>query len=85
MPAVNVPRSVGGVTADCQSLTGFNLGVYFALCPEAAIAAMGRLIGQVAEGVVTGPTIKTMSLAEAAEAYRLLESGSSTGKLVLKP
>lgn len=68
-----------------QSLTGFNLGIWFALRPEAAIGAMGRLMGWVAEGQVTGPAIQTLPLAEAAEAHRLLESGSSTGKLILKP
>jgi hypothetical protein len=47
-------------------LTRFNLGMWFALCPGAAIAAMGRRIGWVA-------------------AHRFLESGSSTGKLVLQP
>ncbi|PXY29852.1 quinone oxidoreductase [Prauserella sp. PE36] len=68
-----------------QSLTGFNLGVWFALRAEAVAGGLGRLIGWVAEGSVAGPTIHTMPLADAADAHRLLESGSSTGKLILKP
>ncbi|GAB3565313.1 zinc-binding dehydrogenase [Amycolatopsis endophytica] len=68
-----------------QSLTGFNLGAWFALRPERAIGGLGRLLGWISEGKVTGPTIHPMPLAEAAEAHRLLESGSATGKLILKP
>ncbi|EUA26290.1 zinc-binding dehydrogenase family protein [Mycobacterium intracellulare] len=68
-----------------QSLTGFNLGVWFARRPETAIGGLGRLIGWVAEGRITGPKIHTMPLTDAAEAHRLLESGSSIGKLILKP
>ncbi|NKY59007.1 quinone oxidoreductase family protein [Nocardia flavorosea] len=68
-----------------QSLTGFNLGVWFALRPEVTIGALGKLMGWIAEGTITGPPIQTMPLADAAEAHRLLESGSSTGKLILEP
>lgn len=68
-----------------QSLTGFNLAAWFARRPETTIGSLERLICWIAEGSISGPMIHTMPLAEAAEAHRLLEGGSSTGKLILKP
>lgn len=68
-----------------QSLIGFNLGPWFALRPEVAFAALTQLVGWVATGEVTVPVGRSLPLAEAAEAHRLLESGATTGKLVLKP
>ncbi|MFE4958769.1 zinc-binding dehydrogenase [Streptomyces sp. NPDC056653] len=43
------------------------------------------LVGRVASGEVRTPATQTLPLAEAAEVHRLLESGQTTGKLVLKP
>lgn len=68
-----------------QSLSGFNLGPWFALRPEAASAALTRLIGWVADGEIRVPVGRSLPLAEAAEAHRLLETGATTGKVVLKP
>ena len=68
-----------------QSLIGFNLGPWFTLRLPTAIDALQRLVGWVASGQVQVPVSRTLPLADAAEAHRLIETGSSTGKLVLKP
>ncbi|MEY9967046.1 NADPH2:quinone reductase [Streptacidiphilus sp. MAP12-16] len=71
--------------APSQSLIGFNLGIWFEhRLPEAG-KALQRLVGWVASGEVRTPATQTLPLAEAAEAHRLLETGQTTGKLILKP
>ncbi|MFJ5274642.1 zinc-binding alcohol dehydrogenase family protein [Streptomyces sp. NPDC088358] len=71
--------------APSQSLIGFNLGVWFEhRLPEAG-EALRRLVGWVASGEVRPPATQSLPLAEAAEAHRLLETGRTTGKLILKP
>ena len=66
-------------------VVGFNLTSWFQYRIEPTIAALQRLIGWIADGTIAGPPITALPLAQAAEAHRLLESGASTGKLVLKP
>ncbi|RTL16091.1 MAG: quinone oxidoreductase [Burkholderiales bacterium] len=68
-----------------QSLVAFNVGGWFLQRPQQAGAALGELIGLIAQGSVKTPAILTMPLAAAAEAHRLLESRQTSGKLVLKP
>lgn len=68
-----------------QSIAAFNVGGWFMQRPQEAGAALGELIGLVAQGVVRTPAIRTLPLAAAAEAHRLLESRQTAGKLVLKP
>lgn len=68
-----------------QSVVGFNLGPWFELRLPVAITALQQLIEWVGSGQVRVPVSRTLPLAEAAEAHRLLESGATTGKLVLKP
>lgn len=68
-----------------QSLLNFNLGTWFALKPEVAGAALGQLVGWVASGAITVPATTTLPLEQAGEAHRLLETGATTGKLILKP
>nr|WP_168504756.1 zinc-binding dehydrogenase [Streptomyces sp. S1D4-11]QIY93309.1 zinc-binding dehydrogenase [Streptomyces sp. S1D4-11] len=71
--------------APSQSLIGFNLGIWFEhRLPEAG-KALHRLVGWVASGEVRTPATQPLPLAEAAEAHRLLETGQTTGKLILKP
>jgi len=65
-----------------QTLTVFNLGVYFGLRPQLAGAALGQLIDWVATGKVRIPVGHTFA---AAAAHRLMETRGSTGKIVLKP
>lgn len=67
------------------AVVGFNLTSWFQYRPEVTIGALQRLIGWIADGTIAGAPITTFPLAHAAAAHRLLETGASTGKLVLKP
>ena len=71
--------------APSQILTGFNLGVWFEHRPSEVVAALQRLIGWIAGGQVVAPAVHAMPLSEAADAHRMLETGASIGKIVLKP
>ncbi len=68
-----------------QSLIAFNLGLWFGLRPEVAMAAMQKLIEHVVSGRVDVPVGHVMPLSQAAEAHRMLEKRHTTGKIVLKP
>jgi NADPH:quinone reductase len=68
-----------------QSLTSFNLGVWFQYRASAAVACLERLVGWIATGQLVTPSVLALPLADAAEAHHLLETGSTTGKVVLKP
>jgi NADPH:quinone reductase-like Zn-dependent oxidoreductase len=52
--------------------------------PDTA-AALEQLVGWIASGQLSTPAVQAMPLSAAVEAHRLLESGRTTGKLVLKP
>jgi NADPH:quinone reductase len=71
--------------APSQVLTGFNLGAWFEHRLPAAAAALERLVGWVSTGQVVPPAVQALPLSAAAEAHRMLESGATTGKLVLRP
>jgi NADPH2:quinone reductase len=71
--------------APSQILTGFNLGVWFEHRLPDAAAALERLVGWISAGEVATPAVRALPLGDAAEAHRMLESGATTGKLVLKP
>ncbi len=68
-----------------QSILGFNLGPWFESRLPVAIAALQQLVGWVASGELKVPVSRRLPLAAAAEAHRLLETGATTGKLILKP
>lgn len=68
-----------------QSIHAFNIGPWFESRLPDAIAALQQLIGWVASGDLKVPVSRRLPLADAAEAHRLLESGATTGKLILKP
>jgi NADPH:quinone reductase-like Zn-dependent oxidoreductase len=68
-----------------QSLTAFNLGAFFGLRPQAAVAALQTLIGYVASGQVKVDIGHVLPLSAAAQAHRLVEDRRSVGKIVLKP
>ena len=71
--------------APSQILTGFNLGIWFKHRPARAVASLQKLVGWIASGQVRTPAVFALPLADAAEAHRLLETGATTGKVVLKP
>ncbi|MBC8068121.1 MAG: zinc-binding dehydrogenase [Deltaproteobacteria bacterium] len=68
-----------------QTITGFNVGGWFMERPAAAAAALTELIAEVLGGHVTLPPVRTLRLAEAANAHELLEGRKTSGKLVIKP
>jgi len=71
--------------ATSQILTGFNLGAWFEHRLPETTKALERLVGWISTGQVTTPPVHGLPLIAAAEAHRMLESGATTGKLVLKP
>lgn len=68
-----------------QSIINFNLGLWFGLRPERAIATLQTLIGFVVAGKVDVQVGQVLPLNRVREAHRLLEERRSTGKIVLKP
>lgn len=68
-----------------QSIVSFNVGGWFIDRPQVAGAALGELVGLVVAGELAPPAVRTLPLAQAAEAHRLLESRAASGKIVLKP
>lgn len=68
-----------------QTVTGFNIGLYFGLRPEIAVSALTDVIGLVASGQVKVQIGERLELAEATHAHQLLESRSVVGKVILKP
>ncbi len=68
-----------------QSLNVFNLGLWFGLQPQKAVAALQELIGLVASGQVKVQIAQVLPLSKAAQAHRLIEERVTTGKLILKP
>ncbi|AGZ40651.1 quinone oxidoreductase family protein [Actinoplanes friuliensis] len=71
--------------SQAKSVTGFNVTHWLTHRPQASLTAVGRLLGWIADGTVTGPRITSLPLAEAAHALTLLERGENTGKTVLIP
>lgn len=70
------------MTGDNRSVLAFNLSYLFER-RELLVEAMGQLLGWVAEGRLHAPRIQTFPFARVHDAHRALESGTTTGKLVL--
>ncbi|GLY30740.1 hypothetical protein Kisp02_41050 [Kineosporia sp. NBRC 101731] len=68
-----------------QSLVGFNAVTWLTLRPQQSFAAVGQLLGWLADGTVGGPRVTTLPLAEASSALSLLDRGENIGKIVLVP
>ena len=68
-----------------QSIHVFNLGLWFGLQPEASVSALQDLIGFAASGQIKVPVSQKLPLSRAAEAHRMIENRSTTGKIILKP
>lgn len=66
-----------------KTVSGFNLAAYSAVHPERAGEALRRVVRAAAEGTLR-VQVETVPLAAVVEAHRRIESGSTTGKLVLE-
>jgi NADPH2:quinone reductase len=83
--------SHGAVTGSVEGLDTAKLvpllydGIWLEHRIEVAIASSQKLVGWIAAGELRTPAVHLLPLADAAEAHRLLESGVTTGKVVLKP
>lgn len=65
------------------SQSGFNLAFYITTKPQVWQAALGTVIGLIAQGKLKIETPKTFALKNAAEAHRQIEARQTTGKVVL--
>jgi synaptic vesicle membrane protein VAT-1 len=72
------------LTQDSKSVMAFNLSYLFDRTDVLELA-MGDLLGWLDAGEITAPGVTTYSLDDVAEAHRAIESGQTTGKLVLIP
>ena len=70
------------LTGDNKSVMAFNLSYLFER-RELLGSAMRELLARVAEGHIRPPEVRCYPLADVAAAHRDLESGRTTGKLVL--
>ncbi|MEO3869440.1 zinc-binding dehydrogenase [Nonomuraea sp. B12E4] len=65
-----------------RTVSGFNLAAFSAAFPAQAGRALRRAVAAAARGELR-VRVETLPLSRAAEAHRRIESGSTTGKLVL--
>lgn len=72
------------LTNDNRSVMGFNLSYLFEHADVLA-EGMERLLSWADSGVLRPPPIESFSLADAGVAHRRLETGTTVGKLVLRP
>lgn len=70
------------MTNDNRSVMGFNLSYLFER-KEALLPALERLVGWVEDGSLAPPRVTELPLDQVASAHRAIESGTTTGKLVL--
>ena len=68
-----------------QTVTGFNIGLWFGMRPDLAVPALAELIGLVASGRVQPQIGTVLPLADADHAHRLLERRHVVGKIILRP
>ncbi|WP_431899342.1 zinc-binding dehydrogenase [Nonomuraea sp. bgisy101] len=66
-----------------KTVSGFNLAAFSATYPEETGRALRRAVAAVAAGDLR-LHVEELALEQAAEAHRRIESGTTTGKLVLK-
>jgi NADPH:quinone reductase-like Zn-dependent oxidoreductase len=50
-----------------------------------AARSLERLVSWITSSKITGPAVHVLPMAQAEEAHRLLETGATTGKIVLRP
>jgi NADPH2:quinone reductase len=66
-----------------KTVSGFNLAAFSAVAPETVGQAVRRAVAAVADGTLR-VDVESLPLADAVTAHRRIESGSTTGKLVLR-
>ncbi|MEQ0557915.1 zinc-binding dehydrogenase [Amycolatopsis sp. NEAU-NG30] len=66
-----------------KTVSGFNLAAFSAVSPEIVGRALRRAVAAVAGGDLR-VDVESLPLADAVQAHRRIESGSTTGKLVLR-
>lgn len=79
------PISVAGMHKTNQAVFGYSSGHYRKHRPEGVRRAAERALAHVAAGELRVEVTRLFGLDEAADAHRLLESRTSTGKLLLRP
>ena len=80
-----VPRwSPLNMTQENKSLIAFNLSFLFHR-KDLLLESMQDLIKWVEEGKIKAPAIQSFPFEKVADAHRALESGTTVGKLILKP
>ena len=72
------------MTQDNKSLIAFNLSFLFHRM-DLLKEAMQDLLGWVEDGKIKAPAVQAFGFENPAEAHRALESGTTVGKLILKP
>jgi synaptic vesicle membrane protein VAT-1 len=72
------------LTGDNRSVLAFNLSYLFER-EDLLSEGMTRLLGWFSAGQLRPPPVTSFALERVADAHRALESGQTTGKLVLKP
>ena len=80
--AADVGISANELWFSNKTVSGFNLAAFSATHPAKAGEALGRALQAASEGKLR-TKVETMPLDLAADAHRQIESGSTTGKLVL--
>ncbi|MGA6206862.1 quinone oxidoreductase family protein [Nocardia testacea] len=81
--AADVGLSANELWFTNKTVSGFNLAAFAAVHPAETGAALRRALTAVTAGELT-VQVETLALDRAAEAHRRIESGSTTGKLVLE-
>ncbi|MGW5741816.1 quinone oxidoreductase family protein [Amycolatopsis sp. NPDC003861] len=66
-----------------KTVAGFNLAAFSAVAPDTAGRALRRAVAAVADGTLR-VDVEVLPLADAVTAHRRIESGATTGKLVLR-
>ncbi|MEU4232048.1 zinc-binding dehydrogenase [Nonomuraea sp. NPDC026600] len=74
---------VGGAARRTSTVSGFNLAAFSAAFPTEAGRALHRAVAAAASGELR-VQVESLRLEQAAEAHRRIESGRTTGKLLLE-
>ncbi|QLH25758.1 zinc-binding dehydrogenase [Streptomyces sp. Rer75] len=81
--ADDVPFSANELWFSGKGVLGFNLGALSGERPEAVSSVLRQAVGAVLDGELRVDVGQVLPLRDATEAHRRLESGRTTGKLVL--